>query len=82
MSLKFNISEILDKFDLDEREKKNLIHLFDLTNFFYDDEQNLTKTFNLVKKAREKLRERIQEMFEFELINEEMNDISNTDKME
>ena len=75
MSLKFNISEILSKFELDERDKRNLIRIFDFANFLYDDEQNLTKTFNLIKKAREKLRERIQEMFESDLLKEDINDI-------
>ncbi len=67
MSFKFNISEILSKFELTEREKNNLFRLFDFTNYLYDDEDNLTKTFNLVKNAREKLNERIQEMFESDL---------------
>ena len=62
MSVKFNISDILTRFELTERERGNLARLFDFTNFLYDDEVNLTKTFNLVKEAREKLVERIQEM--------------------
>ena len=70
MSLKFNISEILTRFELSERERSNLARLFDYTNFLYDDETNLTKTFNLVKDAREKLMERIKEMFESDLIED------------
>ena len=70
MSLKFNISEILTRFELSERERSNLARLFDYTNFLYDDETNLTKTFNLVKDAREKLMERIREMFESDLIED------------
>ena len=70
MSFKFNISEILTRFELSERERSNLARLFDYTNFLYDDETNLTKTFNLVKDAREKLMERIREMFESDLIED------------
>ena len=72
MSFKYNISEILSRFELNDRERNNLTRLFDFTTFLYDDEANLTKTFNLVKKAREKLEERIQEMFESELQEEEI----------
>jgi hypothetical protein len=71
MSFKFNISEILTGFELSERERSNLARLFDYTNFLYDDETNLTKTFNLVKGAREKLMERISEMFESDLFEDE-----------
>jgi hypothetical protein len=70
MSFKFNISEILTGFELTDRECNNLARLFDYTNFLYDDETNLTKTFNLVKGAREKLMERISEMFESDLFED------------
>ena len=70
MSFKFNISDILTCFELSERERSNLARLFDYTNFLYDDETNLTKTFNLTKDAREKLMERIKEMFESDLFEE------------
>jgi hypothetical protein len=70
MSFKFNISEILTRFELTERERNNLARLFDYTNFLYDDETNLTKTFNLIKGAREKLMERISEMFESDLFED------------
>ena len=77
MSFKFNISEILNQLgekkgeiQLSEWEIKNLVRLFEYTNYLYDDEENLTKTFNLVKKAREKLYERIEEMFEADLFEE------------
>ena len=70
MSVQFNIAEILSRFELTEREKNNLIRLFDFTNYLYDDEDNLTKTFNLTKKAKEALNERIQEMFEAEFLDE------------
>ena len=66
MSFKFNISEILNKFELTDREKSNLVRLFEFTNYLYDNEENLTKTFNLVKDAKSKLIERLQEMFESE----------------
>ena len=72
MSFKFNISNILSQFELSEREKTNLVRLFDFTNYLYDDENNLTKTFNLVKSAREKLIERIQELFESDYFEEKI----------
>lgn len=74
MSFKFKISDILTKFELDDREIKNLVRLFEFTNFLYDDEANLTKTFNLVKKARETLKERIQEIFESDLLKEKIDE--------
>ena len=75
MSFKFNISDILTCFELSERERSNLARLFDYTNFLYDDETNLTKTFNLVKEAREKLMERIKEMFESDLFEDESEEL-------
>ncbi len=71
MSVKFEISEILDEFELGDREKNNLARLFDFTNYLFDDENNLTKTQNLVKKAKEQLIERIQEMFEADLTEDD-----------
>jgi hypothetical protein len=67
MKFQFNISNILNKFELSKREKENLISLFEFTNYLYDDEDNLTKTFKLRKNAKEKLEEKIIEMFEMEL---------------
>jgi len=66
MAIRFEISEILNQFDLTERDKKNLSQLFEFTKYLYDNEENLTKTMNLVKKARDQITERIQEMFESE----------------
>ena len=80
MSLKFNISEILSQFELSEREKSNLKRLFDYTNYLYDDEENLTKIFNLVKVAKDKLNERIKEMFESDLIDDLEEDIIEVDQ--
>lgn len=71
MGVNLEISEILNKFKLNEREKSNLARLFDFTNYLLDDESNLTKTLNLVKKAREQLIERIQELFEGNLMEQE-----------
>ena len=67
MKFTSNISDILDEFDLSEREKENLVSLFEFTNYLYDDEDNLTKLFNLRKHAREQLMARISEMFESEI---------------
>ena len=67
MAIKFEISEILNQFELiNDRDKKNLAQLFEFTKYLYDNEENLTKTMNLVKKARDQIIERIQEMFESE----------------
>jgi len=71
MGINLEISEILNRFELNEREKSNLARLFDFTNYLLDDESNLTKTLNLVKKAREQLIERIQELFEGNLMEQE-----------
>jgi hypothetical protein len=67
MEFKFSISDILENFELEENEKENLVSLFEFTNYLFDDEENLTKTFKLAKKAREKLGSRIEEMFESEI---------------
>jgi len=82
MSFKFNVSDILSQFELSEQEKNNLVRLFEFTNYLYDDEQNLTKTFNLVKNAREKLHDRIEEMFESELNDQLDVDVDDVDLME
>ena len=71
MGINLEISKILNRFKLNEREKSNLARLFDFTNYLLDDESNLTKTLNLVKKAREQLIERIQELFEGNLMEQE-----------
>jgi len=71
MGINFEITEILSKFDLNDRDKKNLSLLFEFTKYLYDNEENLTKTMNLVKKARDQIIERIQEMFEVELLEDE-----------
>lgn len=74
MGINFEIAEILSKFDLNDRDKRNLTQLFEFTKYLYDNEENLTKTMNLVKKAKDQVIERIQEMFEEELI--EISDIN------
>jgi hypothetical protein len=66
MAIKFEISEILNQFELTDRDKKNLAQLFEFTKY---NEENLTKTMNLVKKARDQIIERILEMFESEVTN-------------
>lgn len=71
MGINFEITEILSKFDLNDRDKKNLSQLFEFTKYLYDNEENLTKTMNLVKKARDQIIERIQEMFEGEILEDE-----------
>lgn len=71
MKFTSNISEILDTFELTNREKENLVALFNYTNYLYDDDENLTKIFNLRKHARLQLIEKIKEMFESELQEEQ-----------
>ncbi|MHA1239549.1 MAG: hypothetical protein ACTSQU_02035 [Promethearchaeota archaeon] len=71
MGINFEITEILSKFDLNDRDKKSLSQLFEFTKYLYDNEENLTKTMNLVKKARDQIIERIQEMFEAEILEDE-----------
>ena len=71
MGINFEITEILSKFDLNDRDKKNLSQLFEFTKYLYDNEENLTKTMNLVKKAKDQIIERIQEMFEEDLLENE-----------
>jgi len=66
MTINFEISEILNQFSLTDRDKKNLVQLFEFTKYLYDNEENLTKTMNLVKKGRDQIIERILEMFENE----------------
>jgi hypothetical protein len=70
MGINFEIADLLKKFELNDRDKKNLAQLFELTKYLYDNEENLTKTMNLIKKARENIIERIEEMFEGELMND------------
>ena len=70
MGINFEITEILSKFDLNDRDMKNLSQLFEFTKYLYDNEENLTKTMNLVKKAKDQIIERIQEMFEGGLLED------------
>ena len=70
--MNFEITQILSKFELNDRERNNLARLFEFTNYLYDDEKNLTKTLNLLKKAKDELIERIQEMFEAGLFENEV----------
>jgi len=70
--MNFEITEILSKFELNDRERNNLARLFEFTNYLYDEEKNLTKTLNLLKKAKDELIERIQEMFEARLFENEV----------
>ncbi len=70
MAINFEISEILNQFELTDRDKKDLVQLFEFTKYLYDNEENLTKTMNLVKKGRDQIIERILEMFESEISGE------------
>ncbi|TFG00008.1 MAG: hypothetical protein EU540_05860 [Promethearchaeota archaeon] len=70
--MNFEITQILSKFELNDRERNNLARLFEFTNYLYDEEKNLTKTLNLLKKAKDELIERIQEMFEARLFENEV----------
>lgn len=70
MSFKFDLLEILAQFILSENEKNDLVRLFEFANYLYDDENNLTKTFKLVKDARIQLHQRIKEIFELDILEE------------
>jgi len=70
MSFKFDLSKIMAQFELSEEERNDLIRLFEFTNYLYDDENNLTKTFKLVKDARMQLHQRIKEIFESDILED------------
>lgn len=62
----------LKKFDLTERNIKNLLQIFEFTKYQFDNEENLTKIMNLLKKAKYPFNERIQEIFESSLSDNEI----------
>jgi hypothetical protein len=64
MSLNFDIAELLKDVDLKRREKDQLVRLFEYTQYLYDNDENLTKTLNLTKTAKDQLISRIDEVFE------------------
>lgn len=68
--LKFDISVIIEEFDLDPAEKQNLVRLFEFCQYLFDNDENLTKTMNLVKQGREQLVARMKELFEYQLENQ------------
>ncbi|MBD3256726.1 MAG: hypothetical protein GF383_16650, partial [Candidatus Lokiarchaeota archaeon] len=49
MSIKFEILDLLADFKLKDKDIHNLSQLFKFTQYLYDNEENLTKTLNLVK---------------------------------
>lgn len=63
MSLNFDIAELLKDADLKRREKDQLVRLFEFTQYLYDNDENLTKTLNLTKTAKDQLLGRIDEFF-------------------
>ncbi len=64
MSLNFDIAELLKDADLKRRERDQLVRLFEFTQYLYDNDENLTKTLNLTKTAKDQLLSRIDEFFE------------------
>ena len=63
MAFKFEIAELLSKHSITEGDQKNLIRLFEFTQYLYDIDENLTKNLNLNKKAKDQLKQRMEEMF-------------------
>ena len=64
MSVNFDIAENLKKKEIPKREKRKLIRLYEFTQYLFDNDENLTKTMNLKKGAREELLQRIDELFD------------------
>ena len=59
------IVNVLSKFnDLTEGDIQNASQVLDFVQYLLDDDNNLTKTFNLSKEAKDKLTDRIIEVFE------------------
>lgn len=59
------IVNVLQKYEnLKEADIKNASQILDFVQYLLDDDNNLTKTFNLSKEAKDKLTERIVEVFE------------------
>ncbi|WP_371803179.1 hypothetical protein [Candidatus Lokiarchaeum ossiferum] len=65
MSINFNIDTLLNKSGLSKTEIQGLSQLFQFVQYLFDDEGNLTKTFNLNKKAKDLLNGRVEELFEY-----------------
>jgi len=70
------IVNVLSKYsELTEGDIKNAAQVLDFVQYLLDDDNNLTKTFNLSKEAKDKLTNRIVEVFEsFELEEENILD--------
>lgn len=64
MKNNLEIKELLLQTELSPPEQTNLVNLFEFTQYLFDNDENLTKTLNLVKKAKDQLNERIRESFE------------------
>ncbi|MHA1682415.1 MAG: hypothetical protein ACTSUE_15870 [Promethearchaeota archaeon] len=64
-----DIDSLLDtgKYQISDREKRNLVRLFEFTQYLLDDETNLTKRFNLAKKGKDQLFKYVEDMFEEDL---------------
>ena len=63
MTFKFEIADLLSKHTLSEGDQKNLIRLFEFTQYLFDNDENLTKNLNLNKNAKDQLKQRMEEMF-------------------
>lgn len=59
-----DVAVLLKDSGLDEDTVNDLSRLFKYTQYLFDDDANLTKTFNLTKEARDALTRRMQELFE------------------
>ncbi len=66
------IVNVLSEYDeLNEGDIKNASQVLDFVQYLLDDDNNLTKTFNLSKEAKDKLTDRIIEVFESSELEEE-----------
>jgi len=67
MAFKLEFEELLKKNPITDNDRKDLISLFEFAQYLFDNDDNLTKTLNLNKSAKEKLKQRMEETFGFDL---------------
>lgn len=67
MAFKFEFEELLKIYPITDNDRKDLIRLFEFAQYLFDNDDNLTKTLNLNKNAKEKLKQRMEDTFGFEI---------------
>jgi len=65
------VYEVLSEHGFSKSEIDNASQVLDFVQYLLDDDENLTKSFNLNKAARDQLMERISEVFEGTGLGEE-----------